>query len=62
MKSRTGAVEEVYFEELRSGGRAAGRTADGKLVLVEGSEELLGTLRDVEIERATLTTLLGRIV
>jgi tRNA-2-methylthio-N6-dimethylallyladenosine synthase len=61
MNGRVGEVVEVYFEELKSGGEAAGRSPDGKLVIVEGSEELLGKIVEVEIERATLTTLLGRV-
>ena len=62
MLSRVGEIEEVYFEELKSGGKVAGRTATGRLAMVEGSEELLGEIKNVKIERATLTTLFGKVI
>ena len=62
MHSRVGKIEEVYFEELKSGGKVAGRTATGRLTIVDGSEELLGQIKDVKIERATLTTLFGTTI
>jgi len=62
MKSRVGEIEEVYFEELKSGGKVAGRSATGRLVIVDGSEELLGKITPVEITKATLTTLFGRVI
>ena len=62
MHSRVGKIEEVYFEELKSGGKVAGRTATGRLTIVDGSEELLGKIRDIKIEKATLTTLFGKVI
>ncbi len=62
MHSRVGKIEEVYFEELKSGGKVAGRTSTGRLTIVDGSEELLGQIKDVKIERATLTTLFGTTI
>ncbi len=62
MQSRIGETEEVYFEELKSGGKVAGRTATGRLTMVDGSEELLGQIKDVKIEKASLTTLFGKII
>ena len=62
MLSRVGEIEEVYFEELKSGGKVAGRTATGRLTMVDGSEELLGQIRDVKIKKASLTTLFGEVI
>ena len=62
MHSQVGNIEEVYFEELKSGGKVAGRTATGRLTIVDGSEELLGKIKPIKIERATLTTLFGTTV
>ena len=49
MDAQLGTVHKVYFDELKSNGRVSGRTDDGKLVFVEGSEELLGQIVDVKI-------------
>ncbi len=62
MGAQMGRVHRVYFDELKSGGRIAGRADDGKLVFVEGSEELLGQIRDVEITRTSRAALDGRVV
>ncbi|WP_457606887.1 tRNA (N6-isopentenyl adenosine(37)-C2)-methylthiotransferase MiaB [Nitratifractor sp.] len=61
MSSLEGSVQEVYFEELRPGGRVAGRAADGRLVSVEGSEELLGEIRPVRITRGMRRSLEGEL-
>ena len=62
MDAQIGRVHQVYFDELKSGGRVAGRADDGKLVFVEGSEELLGQIRDVEITRTSRAALDGRVI
>ena len=62
MDAQMGRIHRVYFDELKSGGRIAGRTDDGKLVFVSGSEELLGQIRDVEIIRTSRAALDGRVV
>jgi len=59
MAAQEGRTVEVYFEELRPGGRVAGRAADGRLVSVEGSEELLGRILPVRITRAQRRSLEG---
>jgi len=61
MHAQLGRVHRVYFDELKSGGRIAGRTDDGKLVFVSGSEELLGQIRDVEITQTSRAALDGRV-
>jgi len=62
MAAQLGRVHRVYFDELKPGGRIAGRSDDGRLVLVEGSEELLGQIRDVEITRTYRVALDGRVL
>ncbi len=62
MATQEGTIHKVYFEELRPGNRVAGRSADGRLVSVEGSEELLGQILPVRITRAMRRSLEGEIV
>jgi tRNA-2-methylthio-N6-dimethylallyladenosine synthase len=62
MATQEGTIHAVYFEELRPGNRVAGRSADGRLVSVEGSEELLGRILPVRITRAMRRSLEGEIV
>ncbi len=57
-----GKVYEVYFEELKSGGRVGGRSDNNFLVLVEGSEELLGKFKKVKITRASRHSLFGEVL
>jgi len=59
MNAQVGKVHKVYFDELKPGNRVAGRSDDGKLVFVEGSEELLGKIVDVEIVKASRGALDG---
>jgi tRNA-2-methylthio-N6-dimethylallyladenosine synthase len=61
MAAQEGRVHKVYFEELRPGNRVAGRSADGRLVSVEGSEELLGKILPVRITRAMRRSLEGEL-
>jgi tRNA-2-methylthio-N6-dimethylallyladenosine synthase len=62
MAAQEGRTVEVYFEELRSGGRVAGRAGDGRLVSVAGSEELLGKILPVRITRAQRRSLEGELL
>lgn len=62
MDAQVGKTLQVLFEELKSDGKVAGRSDDGRLVMVEGSQELLGKIKDVTIERANITLLHGRVV
>ncbi len=62
MQTKVGKVYKVLFEELKSEGRVAGRSDDGTLVMVKGSEELLGKIVDVKITFANITQLTGELV
>lgn len=62
MDQEVGKVHQVYFDELKPNGRVSGRSDDGKLVFVEGSEELLGQIKDVRITKASRTALDGEII
>jgi len=62
MTAQLGRVHRVYFDELKPGGRVAGRSDDGKLVFVEGSEDLLGQIREVEITRTSRAALDGKVI
>ncbi len=62
MAAQEGRICDVYFEELRPGGRVAGRSAEGRLVSVQGSEELLGRILPVRISRGMRRALEGELV
>ena len=62
MQAKVGKIYKVLFEELKSEGRVAGRSNDGTLVMVKGSEELLGKIIDVKITFANITQLTGELV
>ena len=62
MDAQVGRIHSVYFDELKPNNRVAGRSDDGKLVFVEGSEELLGKIVDVEITKASRGALDGVVV
>jgi len=62
MKAQVGKIHSVYFDELKSNGRIAGRSDDGKLVFVKGSEELLGKIVNVKITKASRGSLDGEVV
>jgi len=62
MQKQVGKTLQVLFEELKSDGRVAGRSDDGRLVLVKGSEELLGQTKDVKITFANITQLTGEVI
>jgi tRNA-2-methylthio-N6-dimethylallyladenosine synthase len=62
MDAQLGTVHEVYFDELKSEGRVSGRADDGKLVFVKGSEELLGRVVGVRIEKVSRSLLDGVVI
>ena len=62
MNAQMGAVHKVYFDELKPNGRIAGRSDDGKLVFVDGSEELLGDIVPVKITKVSRGALDGVFV
>jgi len=62
MDTQMGAVHNVYFDELKSNGRVSGRSDDGKLFFVEGSEELLGQIVDVKVTKTSRGALDGVLV
>jgi len=62
MDAQLGVVHRVYFDELKPGNRVAGRSDDGKLVFVEGSEELLGKIVDVQITKISRSALDGVVI
>jgi tRNA-2-methylthio-N6-dimethylallyladenosine synthase len=57
-----GEIYRVYFDTLRPNGRVSGRTDNGRIVTVTGSEALLGQCADVRITQAMRTTLEGELV
>jgi len=57
-----GTELDVYFEELRSDGGVSGRSDNGFMVQVQGSEELLGKTKKVKITYPRRTTLYGEIL
>jgi tRNA-2-methylthio-N6-dimethylallyladenosine synthase len=59
---RLGEVHDVYFEELRPGGRVAGRSDNNLLIAVDGSEELLGRTVKVRITEPGRTSHFGEVV
>lgn len=62
MDAQLGTLHKVYFDELKPNGRIAGRSDDGKLVFVEGSESLLGKIVDVKITKISRGALDGIIL
>ena len=62
MDSQLGKMHRVYFDELKPGGRISGRSDDGKLIFVKGSEELLGQIRNAKITHTSRAALDGEIV
>lgn len=62
MDAQMGAIHQVYFDELKSNGRVSGRSSDGKLFFVQGSEELLGKILDVKVTKTSRGALDGVLV
>lgn len=59
MDSQLGMEHMVYFDELKAGGKVSGRSDDGKLFFVEGSEELLGKIIRVKVIKTSRGALEG---
>ena len=59
---RLGRVEEVMFETLQDSGMIAGRTDNNILVRVDGSEELLGTFKQVKFIQTGRMSNVGEIL
>jgi len=62
MDAQLDRVHKVYFDELKPNGRVSGRSDDGKLFFVEGSEELLGKIVDVKVIKTSRGALDGVLV
>ncbi|ENJ7717837.1 tRNA (N6-isopentenyl adenosine(37)-C2)-methylthiotransferase MiaB [Campylobacter coli] len=62
VKKQENKTFKVLFEELRAGNAIVGRTDNNFLVQVEGSEELLGTFKEVKITNAKRMVLYGEII
>lgn len=62
MQAQLGTIHQVYFDELKPNGKVAGRSDDGKLIFVEGSEELLGTIVPVQITKTSRSLLDGVVI
>lgn len=61
MDTQMGREHMVYFDELKAGGKISGRSNDGKLFFVEGSEELLGQIVKVEVNKTSRGALEGTV-
>ena len=62
MDAQMGSIHQVYFDELKPNGRVSGRSDDGKLFFVEGSEELLGKIVDVKVTKTSRGALDGVLI
>lgn len=62
MQAQLGTIHQVYFDELKPNGKVAGRSDDGKLIFVEGSEELLGAIVPVQITKTSRSLLDGIVI
>jgi tRNA-2-methylthio-N6-dimethylallyladenosine synthase len=62
MLSQLNTTHIVYFDELKPNGKIAGRSDDGKLVFVDGSEELLGLIKPVLITKTSRSLLEGKVI
>jgi tRNA-2-methylthio-N6-dimethylallyladenosine synthase len=62
MNAQIGKIHRVYFDELKSGGKISGRSDNGKLFFVNGSEELLGEIRDVKVTKSSRWALEGIVI
>lgn len=62
MPKEIGKVHKVLFDELGNEGHITGRTDNGFLVKVKGSEELLGEIVDVKITNSSRMSLQGEVI
>ena len=61
MDAQMDAEHKVYFDELKSEGRISGRSDDGKLFFIKGSEELLGKIVKVKVNKTSRGALEGTV-
>lgn len=61
-KKHLGKVYRVYFEDLNQDYFASGRSDTNLLIKAKGSDELLGTFRDVRITEIGRTILTGEVI
>lgn len=62
MAEQMSAIHSVYFDELKANGRISGRSDDGKLFFVEGSEDLLGEIVAVKVTKVSRGALDGIVL
>ena len=62
MDKELDSIHKVYFDELKVNNKIAGRSDNGKLVFVEGSEELLGQIVAVKITKVSRGALDGIVI
>ncbi len=62
MQAQLDTIHQVYFDELKPNGKVAGRSDDGKLIFVKGSEELLGAIMPVKIIKTSRSLLDGIVI
>ena len=55
-------IFDVYFEELREGGTACGRSFSNFLICAQGGEELLGKTHRVRVEKTARMALYGKVI
>ena len=61
MDAQMDSEHMVYFDELKAEGRISGRSDDGKLFFVQGSEELLGKIVKVKVNKTSRGALEGTV-
>ena len=61
MDAQMDSEHMVYFDELKAEGRVSGRSDDGKLFFVQGSEELLGKIVKVKVNKTSRGALEGTV-
>jgi tRNA-2-methylthio-N6-dimethylallyladenosine synthase len=61
-EARVGQVDEVLVESVDGGGRVSGRSRHFRIVHLDGGEDLVGRLVEVEITRAGPNALQGRLL
>jgi len=61
MDAQMDAEHMVYFDELKTGGKISGRSDDGKLFFIKGSEELLGKIVKVKVTKVSRGALEGTV-
>ena len=62
MDSQMGKEIEVYFDELKANNQISGRSDEGRLVYIDGSEDILGTIRRVKVTRVSRASLGGELL